>query len=433
MLGDTICAVASPPGAAVRGVIRVSGPDALGAVGALLATTLPLERAAHETAVDVLGHAVECLVLVMPGPRSYTGEDVVELHLPGSPLLLEGVLARLRGRLRDATPGEFTRRAYENGRLDLAAAEAVHDLICAADDEQRRRALALVDGSLTRGVEQVRGLLQDARALLEAGLDFTDGETGEVAAADWLPGLAAARTQLAELAAELPAGAAAGELVLLGATNAGKSSLANALAPGAQLLVSAQAGTTRDVLAVEVAPGVTLLDGPGDLPGASGVDQAALALRDRVMSRGTASILVVDLTAPQVPARALPVAAVVLTKLDLAPQMAPARAKELPADLAGAPVFAVSSATGVGLAALREFLGQRSAGGPVAAGRRAADLLDRARWAIERAEAGAAAGAPEEVLAVELGDALAALDALHGKSSPEAVLDRIFAGFCLGK
>src|SRR5688572_22177381 len=147
MLGDTIAAVASPPGSAPRGVIRVSGPAALAAVAALAGVPLPRARAARAVAVPVRGVAVAALVLTMPAPGSYTGEDVVELHLPGSPILLDDVLAALHARgVRAATPGEFTRRAFEHGRLRLEQAEAVADLIAADGDASRRLSVHALSG-----------------------------------------------------------------------------------------------------------------------------------------------------------------------------------------------------------------------------------------------------------------------------------------------
>lgn len=427
VLDDTIFAVASPPGAGARGVIRISGGEAISAVRAVLGLDLPQRRAVREGSVQVLDQPVECLVLVMPGPASYTGEDVVELHLPGSPLLLEIVQARLRGHMRDATPGEFTRRAFENGKLDLAEAEAVHALIAAAGENERRHAMFVLGGGLADAIDRLRADVLDARALLEAGLDFTAGETGEVPRDAWLGSLRAVLRRVEELRAGLPSALPGGDLLLVGAANAGKSSLCNALVGDAQLLVSDVAGTTRDVLAVELAPGVRLLDAPGDLDAPLPLDRSALRLRDSLAAGAGAAIAVLDATRPAPVRTALPVVAVVVTKVDLA------EAPEI-AESPDAPRFAVSSVTGAGIPELRAFLCSRGASAaPSGTRRRVADLLERAARSLGQAIAAGDAAAPEELVSEELAGCLAQLDAVHGRSTSEAVLDRIFAGFCLGK
>ena len=408
-------------------MIRLSGPDAVGVAGALLKRRVPTSRTSFDAEVEVLGAAVECRVLVMPGPRSYTGEDVVELHLPGSPLLLEHVLSSLRRQARDATPGEFTRRAVEGGRMDLAEAEAVLELIHAAGAAEGRRALEVLRGGLREGIEQVRGALLDARAMVEAGLDFTEGETGDVAPEAWLPGLAAASARLTELSAALPAAAPGGELLLLGASNAGKSTLCNALAGRQVALVSAAPGTTRDILAADLAPGVRILDAPGDLSAGGAADASAIELRDRLATRASGAVLVVDLTDPVIVSTELPIVAVVLTKRDLAP------AAEVPAGLPSAPRFVVSSAAGDGIEALSRHLRHRASAAPVGSGQRMRDLLDRVGDAVDRAREAALVGVPEEAIALDLTDAVVELDQLRGQGASEEVLDRVFGRFCLGK
>lgn len=428
MFDDTIAALASPPGAGARGILRLSGARSIELAARVLDRPLTRARACIEAAARVAHGSVECLVLVMPGPHSYTGEDVVELHLPAAGLLGELVLDQLRADdgVRDATPGEFTRRAFTRGRIDLAQAQAVLDLIHAADDAERRAALGVLSGGLAAGVAGVRGRVQDALALLEAGLDFADGETGGIDCAAWLPELRDAWRQLHALCVGVPEVAAAGDVVLVGVANAGKSSLCNALAGRNRSIVSARPGTTRDVLAVEIGGGARVLDAPGDLAAAEGsVDAQAVALRDRVAARSAGAVLVVDASAPVVPAAAMPVVAVALTKIDLAP------ADPSPPGLPNAPLFRVSSVTGAGIAALRGFLRGRGGGG-ASLRQRAAHELVLARTALERAIEAAVDGG-EEMVAADLGAVLAALDRVSGRSSPEAVLDRVFGAFCLGK
>jgi len=379
--------------------------------------------------VRVGDHGVPCLVLVMPGPASYTGEDVVELHLPGSPLLLDSVARRLEG-ARLATPGEFTRRAFENGRLDLCECEAVLHLIHAASDADRAFALDVLRGGLGQRVDALREKVQDARALVEAGLDFGPEETGSVLREDWLPILGEAVADLCQLLEELPPTGVQGELFLVGASNAGKSSLLNALTGRDQALVAATPGTTRDVVGFDVKVGahttLRVLDGPGDLERPGPVDAQALALRNRLVAGAAGAILVVDLSAPAVGgASGLRVLAVVGTKLDLAPD---AMVLDPPP---GVPVFRVSSVDGRGLGELREFLRCQTGQSPLGLEGRVHDALRAAREAVGRALAGATG--PEEIVAVDLQEAVDALDRVHGQSTQEDVLDRVFARFCLGK
>ncbi|MDP6929712.1 MAG: 50S ribosome-binding GTPase [Planctomycetota bacterium] len=425
MIGDTILAVASPPGVGHRGILRLSGPDALAIAGDLIGQELTV-RAALDCEIEVMGSPVECLAMVMPGPRSYTGEDIVELHLPGSPYLLDHLSRRLRSRARDATAGEFTRRAWENGRLDLARAEAVLALIHAADTAERRSALAVLRGGLSAVVDESRSLIQDSLALVESGLDFTEGETGQVERRDWIGPIEGARGRIVDLIASLPPVRAGGELLLVGAANAGKSSLCNALAGQEMVLVSDHAGTTRDVVSVELAPGVNLLDAPGDIGDAPEEEVAALEFTRRVGGRGGGAVLVIDRSDPKMPGTELPVVAVVFTKADLP-------AGPVIGEVAQAPSFSVSSHSGEGIEEFRHFLTMRRGGGPQAGHGHSLDCLQRAEESLATACDRRFAALPQELLAVELGRALAALDEIHGRSSAEDLLDRIFGHFCLGK
>jgi tRNA modification GTPase len=361
----------------------------------------------------------------MPAPRSYTGEDVVELHLPGSPLLLDEVARGFGPRVRLATPGEFTRRAFDNRRIDLAEAEAVAQLIHAADEEESRFALGVLRGGLADAVASIRQDLLDCLGLIEAGLDFTDGETGAVSTGRWSPILERALRSCGQLYTGLPATGIHGEILLLGAANAGKSSLANALFGRSRSLVAGTPGTTRDVLEFQIAPGLKLLDGPGDLPDPQGVDRDAIVLRDRLAQRVAGVISVVDLTDPCPPITDLPVVARVFTKVDLQPSGA------LPTD--GVPNFVVSSTTGAGVQELRSYLLQNVSGGPRGLTGRLHQVLTQVEEILAGALEGGRNAVAEELIAVDLRDALDGLESIHGRWSPEDVLDRIFAGFCLGK
>ncbi len=272
--GDSIFALSSAPGRAAVAVVRISGPAAGAALAAMTGRDLPpprrgvLRRVRDPLDEETLDHA---LVLWIPGPGSETGEDVAELQLHGAPSVVAGVLqalGRLPG-LRPAEAGEFTRRAFDNGRIDLTAVEGLADLIAAETAVQRRQALQQAGGALGRQAEAWQERLLRLLASLEAVIDFPDEDLPADAAA----GLAGACAALAgEMAAAL-AGAARGErlrqglrVVLLGPPNAGKSTLLNALAGRDAAIVAATPGTTRDVLELSLDLAglpVTLVDTAG--------------------------------------------------------------------------------------------------------------------------------------------------------------------------
>ena len=440
MLGDTIVARASAQGSSERAVLRVSGPRALALAGTVFAPRLaPLlapVRAVVEGPVTVRRHRVPAMALVMPGPRSFTGEDVVELHVPGSALLVQHLLDRLlddgaaRG-VRLALPGEFTARAVQNGKLAPAAVEGLLLLLHAADRRAVAVALQWLRGGAVAEVAGMRSQLQDVLALLEAGLDFSDGETGEVPVALWQAPLRLVQERLQALSAALPAAAPGGEVLLLGRANAGKSSLANALAGRSAAIVDAVPGTTRDLLRVELPDGGVLWDAPGDLDAVDAADAAALALRERLGGGAMALLLVLDASDPFVPpsalASTLPWLGVVWTKCDrVAPPPLPAAIAGL---AEGLPVFATSAVAGTGLDDLRTWLAQQARAGVVDAGGPLREALTAAAAAVRRAIDGPA----PELAAVDLQVALRSLDGLAGEHSAEQLLDRIYSRFCLGK
>jgi len=439
MLGDTIVAQASAAGASERAVLRLSGPRAIEAAATVFSPALGRQRAQVEGEVRVGSRSVPALALVMVEPRSFTGEDTVELHVPGSPLLVrlltDALLADGPARgVRPAVPGEFTARACRNGRLDLAQAEGVLMLLHAGDQQEAAAAVQWLRGGLSHIAGEVRAGLQDALALLEVGLDFADGETGEVPEASWRQPLHGIAERLRSLLASLPLAAPGGEVLLLGRSNAGKSSLANALLAREAAIVADAPGTTRDLLRLELAAGVALWDAPGDLDTPAAVDRAALELRERLQGRAAAVLCVLDATAPAAPPSiletALPWLGVVWTKCDLVgapPALPPAVAARC---AQGVPVFATSAALRTGLEPLREQLRRSARAGVVDAGGPLRTGLQQASQAVERARL-VAGGA--ELVAVELHAALAALDGIGGCHDHDQLLDRIYGRFCLGK
>ena len=440
MIGDTIVALASASGPGERAVLRVSGPRAFEVAARVFAPAPVAQRAQLDGHVTVRSQRLEACALTMVAPRSFTGEHVVELHVPGSPLLVRLLQEQLLRDgdvtgVREALPGEFTARACEHGRLDLAQAEGLLLLLHAQDRQQAQAAVQWLNGGLADAVRSVRGELQDRLALLEVGFDFDDLDTGAVAPELWRDPLLPLRERLDALLASLPASAPGGELLLVGRANAGKSSLANALAGRSHALVADHAGTTRDLLRVEVAPGVHLWDAPGDLDDPTAADLAALQLRERLAGRAAGLLLVLDATDPHVPPMAtrspLPWFGVAFTKCDLV-DAAPALDESVRARLpAAGRVFATSADDLRGVEELRRTLVRSAGSATTDAGGPLRTALQHCREALLRA-LDAAAVAPE-LAAVELQAALRALDGIAGEHSPEHLLDRIYGRFCLGK
>ncbi len=433
---DTICAVASAAGGGRRAVIRLSGP----AAATIVAAACPgVELSARGLACVEFHDGVgtqPVLLLWMPAPRSYTGEDVAELHLLGSPPLVRAALGRLVALgARPARGGEFTRRAFENGRLDLTRAEGVAELIAARSREERRAATALLSGGLGGRVARLRDALVDLRALTEASLDFDEGATGEIPtgalAARARELMAAIEEARAWEARRVPASGLA-RVTLVGAPNAGKSSLFNALTGGGgglPALVSPQGGTTRDVKSATWLAGgaeVELFDTAGEEPARGEAESLAQERRRRQVEGADLVLGVVDAVCPR---RVAGADLLAWNKLDL-PGAAPP--PEGPP-----PVVGTSARTGLGLeelgAAVARALATRSSGLSRSLGARHLAALEAAGSRLETALAGLEAGETLDLFAEGLREVTDALDGISGLTTPEDLLDRIFAHFCLGK
>ncbi len=432
----TIAAIATPGSGAV-GILRLSGP-------ASLEVTLPLSpavprqpqaRHAYFTElVDASGAALDQgLFLYFQAPHSYTGEDVVELQTHGSPRLLELLLALVLrdDRVRLAQPGEFTRRAFVNGRIDLARAEAVADLVAAQSEAAVRAAAAQVRGVLSQKVRTLREPLLALWADLEASLDFpVEAEGAEVNVAARLDAvLESARALLGERARGRLVRRGA-KVVLFGPVNAGKSTLFNRLLDEERALVDAEPGTTRDALEarLELAGlAVTLVDTAGLRAGAGRLEEKGIARTRASLQEADLAVLVVppEAGADEVAAwerESLGEVLRVYGKADVRP--AP------PGSLG------VSGLTGAGVGALRDELVRRlggERGGAVAlTSERHADALRRAVEALERA-AEAYRVSTLEVVSGEVGLAVGALGEITGETASEELLDAIFRRFCIGK
>lgn len=443
MSADTIFALASGAGRAGVAVIRISGPGAGPALTGLTGRALPVaRRAARAVLRDAAGEALDdALVLWFPGPTSFTGEHVAELHLHGGPAVIAAVLetlSRVPG-LRPADAGEFTRRAFENGKMDLTAAEALADLVAAETRAQVRQALRQLQGDLGRLYEAWRGRLVDILARLEATIDFSDedlpaGLEEEAAAAIGALG--------AEVAAHLSDGRR-GErlraglyLAIVGPPNAGKSSLLNRLARRDAAIVSETAGTTRDVIEVHMDLGgfpLIMADTAGlrEVGGgveAEGVRRALARAADADLKLAVFDGATWPAADPQTAALVDADTVVVVNKADLG-------APEPPLQVAGRPALAVSALTGEGLEAMLAAL-EKEVAGRCAAGGGPALTRVRHRRALEDcaaalARAGEAASA--ELRAEDLRLAARALGRITGRVDVEDILDAIFRDFCIGK
>ncbi|MDY7231240.1 tRNA uridine-5-carboxymethylaminomethyl(34) synthesis GTPase MnmE [Hyalangium rubrum] len=439
---STIAALATAPAAGAVGILRLSGPAAL-EVGRRLAPSVPAEptprHAYLASFVDAEGRTLdEGLFLYFRAPASFTGEEVVELQAHGGPRLLRLLLARVLEdeRVRPARPGEFTRRAFLNGRMDLTRAEAVADLVAADSEAAVRAAAAGLSGVLAERVRALEAPLRDLHADVEGVLNFPDEAEG--ADADAGARVAALLTQAQGMLAE----AARGRLVrqgarvaLYGPVNAGKSTLFNRLVGEARALVDEEPGTTRDVLEARVeweGLGLTLLDTAGLREAPGRVEALGIARTREALSAVDLAVLVLPPEASEAEAetwlREAGATAVlrVAGKCDVASEAA-ARESEL----------RVSGRTGAGVEALRTAVLSRlwGSGAPTAVAlvsERHADALRRACEALARAEA-ARHVSTLEVVSGEVGLALEALGEVSGTSVSEALLDAIFQRFCIGK
>ncbi len=427
---DTIFAQATAQGRAGVCVIRISGPMAF-SIAEKIASPLPKVRhAVVRPIIDLQGEVIDsALVLAFKGPSSFTGEDVVELHLHGSIAVLRAVLALLSTfpDTRLAEPGEFTRRAMENGKLDLTQVEGLADLIEAETEAQRKQAHRMLSGHLGLRVDAWREKLIRAAALLEVTIDFAD----EDVPVDVSPEVRellddVSRDLLKEIAGTHTAERirTGFEVAIIGRPNAGKSTLLNALAGRDAAITSSIAGTTRDVIEVRMDLGglpVTLLDTAGLREGADEIETMGI---DRAVIRAAAADLRVFLVEEN---EDLPVDALA-EDIRLLPK----------ADLRGSPVGAISGTTGQGVSDLVEqiqsVLSTRSLSAGLATHERHRIALQKAADGLASATAVLHHGPDQyDIAAEELRHSIRALEALVGRIDVENLLDVIFSSFCLGK
>jgi tRNA modification GTPase len=441
MLSDPIVALATPPGRSAVAVVRLSGAGAFEIAARVIERFRP-DRPRHATLAvfrDSSGTPIDRgLYTVFPGPESYTGDDLVELSCHGGLAVPVRLVAALQAAgARPAAPGEFTRRAVLNRKLDLLQAEAVGDLIDATAPAQAGAALAQLDGNLSARVAQLRERLLEAEALLGYDIDFPGEDDGPVPAARIAAVLEAAADQIRRLLATAPAGERLREgalVVLAGRPNVGKSSLFNALLGSERALVTEVAGTTRDAIEAHtdfLGWPVRLADTAGLRTTGDAVERLGVEVSRRWLGAADLVLLCVEAGRPLEPdesdlAAGRPVL-VVRTKADLA--------------LTTDGELAVSAVTGQGLDTLRRAAGERLFGAriqladlePALTRARHAESLRRALAALAGARPHLGSGGDAVLAAHHVREAVSALDELIGTVDVEEVLGRIFATFCVGK
>ncbi len=450
---DTIAALSTPPGEGGIGVIRLSGPDAaalaLGlfrrADGSTLSCPMPFRQYYGHIHHPETGEVVdEVLLSVMRAPRSYTREEMAEISAHGGPVPVRAILALLcRAGARLARPGEFTERAFLNGRIDLTQAEAVLDTIRARTEAGLRAAQRVLRGDLAARIRGLRERLVALLAALEVAIDYADEEIAFLSRSEIAAEIAALRAAVEELIAShrqghlLRDGAAT---VIIGRPNTGKSSLLNALLGEARAIVTSVPGTTRDVieeqLDVEGVP-LRLVDTAGIRATDDEVERHGVARSETALNEADLILLVLDGSVP-------------LTAEDHALLE---RARERPAILvvnkADLPLAAevgelgthmmISARTGAGLPQLRQAIADLLLGGavtaqsPLLASLRQREAAEEAARALAQAEATHRADGSEELLAVDLMAAADALGAMTGDQTRDAVIHALFSRFCVGK
>ncbi len=452
---DTIAAIATAPGESGVGIVRVSGPEAIAMCASLAPTSPPLPEAKSHTVHhawlrDAAGAVLdEALVTVMRGPRTFTGEDVVEIGVHGGAIPARRVLrAVLAAGARLADRGEFTKRAYVHGRLDLSQAEAVCDVIRARTERGADAALATLAGKLGARIVEIESSLLDLLARLEASLDFAE-DVGAIDRAATEEALLHTRDALDELWQRVPWGRRLREgasVVIVGRPNVGKSSLFNALIADDRALVNAAPGTTRDYLDawidIEGMP-VRLIDTAGLRDVEDDVESEGVRRSRQLQRAADVRIVVYDLSTEwsaedeAVEAETSDGFRVVVgNKADVARGAGdePGGARRARADLD------VSARTGAGVSELRSRLGKvllegvgREPDDDVAPDERQGEAIRRARDSIGLTIRTWGDGGSEELVAGDLRDAVEALGGISGRTVGEEVLARIFTKFCVGK
>ena len=448
-VGDTIAAVSTPPGRGGLGIIRISGGDARAIAAKLLRFPGGINwrpwSAVLAQLPDAEGRAVDSQVVVtyFAAPRSYTAEDVVEISCHGSPVVLRYALERACAfGARLAEPGEFTLRAYLNGRIDLPRAEAIRDLIEATTLYQARIAAQQAGGSVSRRLKPVKEQLLELIALLEAGIDFAEDDVGVAPPEEILRRLEPVLADVSTLIESFAYGKLVHDgftLAIVGRPNVGKSSLFNRLLEQDRAIVTDIPGTTRDLVSetasLDGIP-VRFVDTAGIRQGQDVIESLGIERSYRAMADADLTLVVIDLSTPlQAEDAALVAKAreqgkflVAGNKVDLG----------RPEEIMGS--MPVSALTGEGLPELKSSIidaiaprGRLEQEGGFITSLRHEQLLKESREALEQARNANALGIPHEMLLLDLYAALRPIDAITGATTADDILNRIFSTFCIGK
>ncbi len=449
---DTIAALATAVGPAAVAIVRISGADAALVARRVFRGRMPERWESHHLYVgrfvDEHDQMVDQgLAVIMRAPRSYTGEDVIELHGHGGTIVARRLLAAvLAAGARPAERGEFTLRAFLNGKLDLAQAEAVADLVAARTDGATQVALDHLAGSLSRTVEALRERLVGIAAQLEVAIDFSEEDVGMLDRAALAKEVAAITAELRRLAASHARGRLLREglrVVIVGKPNVGKSSLLNHLLGAERAIVTPHPGTTRDVIEESLDLGglaVSLTDTAGLRSGAEEVESIGIERAREQIRIADVAVVVFDqadrlsaedaevLNATRYKDRIF-----VINKIDL-----PSKSELPPAEDCFA-VVRLCAKTGEGVpglgAEIVRFAGLQTADGSgvIVTRERQRTAIDAAATAAEHAADSLCSGLPPEIVGVDIAMALDHLGEIVGRTSPEAVLDRVFSEFCIGK
>lgn len=452
---DTICAISTAIGLAGIGVVRVSGAKALQVVHPLFKGSAELEKVQSHTAH--YGHVIdpenqgiidEALFLIMKAPRTYTGEDVVEIQTHGSPLILEKILSLLvmQG-ARLATPGEFTRRSFLSGKIDLAQAEAVMELITAENWDHHQWALSQLKGSLSKRIVGLRERLLQVLAHIEASIDFSEEGITFWTDLGMSKEIGSVSEEVERLMAEYAEGRKIRDgfmVVIVGRPNVGKSSLMNLLLEEDRAIVTSFPGTTRDLLQetihIDGLP-LRITDTAGYRATNDPIEAEGVRRGEEALDKADLILWVLDSSEPlqkedEVLGKRLQgkQKLILLNKTDLPVRLNPQMQMEHPAEV----ILSISTVTGVGMSALKKEIKQRLSRKPEKEPPRVALLrhrnsLDAAAKSLFRAKQAVEERASWEFLAADLREATDSLGEIVGETTTDEILDQIFNGFCIGK
>jgi tRNA modification GTPase len=454
---DTICAIATPMGSGSIGVIRVSGKEALSIAQSVFRGTEPIcafkSHTLHQGEIIDPSNGKtsdEALLVVMREPRSYTGEDVIEIQSHGNPHLLQKILSFLTASgARLATPGEFTRRAFLSGRIDLSQAEAVMELIAAQSDAAQAMALHQLRGTLSREIESIQAALLSLLSRIEASIDFAEQGITLDLQEEMIEQIGAVCQSIHQLVEGYEEGKQIREgstVVIVGRPNVGKSSVMNRLLGEDRAIVTPIPGTTRDTLSEWLSLQghlVQLVDTAGIHNTADPIEIEGIRRSKEAINRGALALLVLDASGALTPEEIL-----LVDQIDHTKRLIVLNKKDLPlkidvvalhARYATDPIIHCSAVTGEGFPELKKELLTRlvpkaDTERPLVALLRHKNALQRAEEALQRGlRAAEGSAAAVEFLAADLRDGLSALGEIVGETTTDEILNQIFGQFCIGK